>query len=124
MRKQQHKIMRQRYKSFLLDEEIEKVIAGSDIYLDADEIMDRLELFAEARKENMEEQQEEGQTLDEMIAEAVEKGVKAELDRRERAQSAQAKKAVKKQAPKEVEIITPSVQTVPKPETLIKATME
>lgn len=49
LRKQQHKLMRQRYKNFLLPEEIEKVISGSDVYLDADEIMQRLEVYAEAR---------------------------------------------------------------------------
>lgn len=51
LRKQQHKLMRKRYKNFLFDEEIESVISGSDVYLDSEEILERLELFSAAREE-------------------------------------------------------------------------
>lgn len=51
LRKQQHKQMRKRYANFLTPEEIEKVISGSDVYLDADDIMERLETYAQAREE-------------------------------------------------------------------------
>jgi ATP-dependent protease ClpP protease subunit len=50
IRKQSHKQMRKRYANFLTETEIEKVIAGSDVYLDADEIMERLEGYSEARE--------------------------------------------------------------------------
>lgn len=49
IRKQAHKQMRARYENFLTSQEIEMVISGTDIYLDADEIMERLEVYSEAR---------------------------------------------------------------------------
>lgn len=82
LRKQQHKLMRQRYKNFLLPEEIEKVISGSDVYLDADEIMERLEVYSEARNEQgcgdescTDCNQPETPSLDSIISDAVESGV-------------------------------------------------
>lgn len=90
LRKQQHKIMRKRYANFLTDEEIEKVISGSDVYLDADEIMERLELYSLAREEQgcgnpecneCSSEQEEMPSLDEMIEDAVESGVQKALDK-------------------------------------------
>lgn len=51
LRRQTHKRIREEYKYFLTDEEIEKILTGTDIYLDADEIMQRLEVFDEARSE-------------------------------------------------------------------------
>jgi len=49
LRKQTHKRVMEEYNSFLFPEEIESLLKGSDIYLDADQIMERLETFAEAR---------------------------------------------------------------------------
>ncbi|MGL5012961.1 MAG: hypothetical protein ACRC6V_01555 [Bacteroidales bacterium] len=49
LRRQTHKRIREEYKSFLTEEEIEKILTGTDIYLDSEEIMLRLEGFAEAR---------------------------------------------------------------------------
>lgn len=51
LRKQQHKMTRKRYRNFLDDEQIEKLLLGQDVYLDADEIMERLEVYNEARQE-------------------------------------------------------------------------
>lgn len=50
LRKQVHKMIRRQYEHFLTEEEIEKVIGGGDIYLDADEVLDRLVPYAESRK--------------------------------------------------------------------------
>lgn len=50
LRRQTHKRIREEYKNFLTEEEIEKILTGTDIYLDADEIMQRLEIFSEARE--------------------------------------------------------------------------
>lgn len=50
LRKQTHKRVTEEYNSFLFPEEIESLLKGSDIYLDADQIMDRLETFADARE--------------------------------------------------------------------------
>lgn len=50
LRRQTHKRIREEYKYFLTDDEIEKILTGTDIYLDADEIMERLETFDEARE--------------------------------------------------------------------------
>ena len=49
LRKQTHKRVTEEYNSFLFPEEIESLLKGSDIYLDSNQIMDRLETFAEAR---------------------------------------------------------------------------
>ncbi len=49
LRKQTHKRVSEEYNSFLFPEEIESLLKGTDIYLDADQIMERLETFAEAR---------------------------------------------------------------------------
>lgn len=50
LRRQTHKRIREEYKYFLTDDEIEKILTGTDIYLDSDEIMERLEVYAEARE--------------------------------------------------------------------------
>lgn len=54
LRRQTHKRIREEYANFLTEEEIEKILTGTDIYLDADEIMERLEGFDEMRRENQE----------------------------------------------------------------------
>lgn len=90
LRRQQHKLMRQRYKNFLSDEEIESVISGSDVYLDADEIMERLNIYAEARDsqgcgdpncEGCSVEPEEMETVDTLIENAVEQGVTKAMEK-------------------------------------------
>lgn len=49
LRRQTHKRIREEYNNFLTSDEIDKVIAGGDVYLDSDEIMERLQGFDEAR---------------------------------------------------------------------------
>lgn len=112
LRKQSHKQMRARYKNFLSDQEIESVISGTDIYLNADEIMERLETYAAAREEQgcgdpnctecgmSQEGSEPQPTLQEIIQDAVEQGVKKALAARD----AKERKASRPQkAPKVVE---------------------
>ncbi|MNY25925.1 hypothetical protein D3C86_1597390 [compost metagenome] len=108
LRRQQHKMTRKRYKNFLDEDQIERLLLGQDVYLDADEIMDRLEVYADARDSqgcgNPEctecgVQEDEGEpmpTLQQMIAEAVAEGVKSELDRREKAERKRSSKEATK----------------------------
>nr|DAH57099.1 MAG TPA: hypothetical protein [Caudoviricetes sp.] len=116
IRKQAHKQMRHRYKNFLSESEIESVISGADVYLDADEIMERLGPYAEARAnepcncgdsscprspENLamledEEFDEETPTLESIIEKAVEEGVKKALAARDKKEAQKAKKSVVK----------------------------
>lgn len=51
LRKQQHKMTRKRYKNFLDEDQIDRLLLGQDVYLDADEIMERLEMYSEGRSE-------------------------------------------------------------------------
>lgn len=74
LRKQTHKRIREDYKYFLTDDEIESILKGTDIYLDSDEIMERLEVYDEARSDdcncgNCEKEPEFN--LKEMIKESV-----------------------------------------------------
>lgn len=106
LRKQTHKRIREEYKGFLSDEEIESVLKGSDIYLDADQIMDRLENFVEYRESlpcncgdemcGRNQEQEEMPTLSELVQEAVEKA----LDSRDKKAKLAEKRAAKKPTPK------------------------
>lgn len=82
LRRQTHKRIREEYKSFLTEDEIEKILTGTDIYLDSEEIMLRLEGFAEARDaegcsdlgcENC--NQESMPSIDSIIEDAVASGV-------------------------------------------------
>ena len=88
LRKQQHKLMWDRYSNFLTTEEIEKVISGSDVWLDAEEIMERLEVYAEARDAKgcgdsscTDCNQEPIPSIDSIISEAVAEGVEQALDK-------------------------------------------
>jgi ATP-dependent protease ClpP protease subunit len=90
LRKQQHKMTRKRYSNFLDDDQIERLLLGQDVYLDADEIMDRLELYAEARDsqgcgdpncEGCSQEPEVQETVDDLIAEAVDVGITKALDK-------------------------------------------
>lgn len=49
-RKQYNGLMRKRYQAFYSEEEIDTLIRGEDIWLNADEIMQRLESYADARE--------------------------------------------------------------------------
>lgn len=49
-RKQYNGLMRKRYQAFYSEEEIDTLIRGEDIWLNADEIMQRLETYADARQ--------------------------------------------------------------------------
>ena len=81
MRKQVDKMVRTRYKAFLSEEEISAVVKGEDLFFDADEIMERLEVYAEARNEQgcgdpsctdcSEPEELQSRTLEEIIKEAV-----------------------------------------------------
>ena len=82
LRKQSHKRIRDEYQGFLDSEQIEKILTGTDIYLDADEIMERLEAYAEYQESLAEECNDENcqecspqETIDTIIDKAVESGV-------------------------------------------------
>lgn len=83
LRKQTHKRLKEEYANFLTEDEIERVVAGNDIYLDYDEVSERIELFEAARLEaegEVEEPEEEENGTLKMIMDAVEKV----LDKREK----------------------------------------
>ena len=50
-RKKIHKLLKKHYSGFLSIEEIDRVLKGEDIYLDSDEILERLEGFAQYQQE-------------------------------------------------------------------------
>lgn len=50
LRRQTHSRVREEYANFLTSEEIENLLKGADYYFNADEIMERLDVFAEARE--------------------------------------------------------------------------
>lgn len=95
LRRQTHKRIREDYKFFFDESEIESLLKGSDIYLDADEIMERLEKFSAARDEELGIQEECHKSLEEMISESVESVLHRVLDAREKQAAAKAKKAAK-----------------------------
>lgn len=111
LRKQQHKMARKRYKYFLTDAEIENILAGQDVYLDADEIMERLPEYSEMRdiefmeSEDSKSEQMEHKTLETMIEESVESVLNRVLDSREKKAQQAAKKAAKVIANLEKEIV-------------------
>lgn len=86
LRKQVHRMIKKQYANFLTEQEIEKVIGGNDIYLDADEVMERLPHFAEARQAAFDELEEkiDNENFEEMIEidieEMVEKIVARKLE--------------------------------------------
>lgn len=57
-RKHIHGLLRRYYEHFLYPEELEKVLAGNDVYLDADEVDERLQKYAEYLR------QQEGQEIE------------------------------------------------------------
>lgn len=89
LRRQQHKMTRKRYSNFLDTDQIERLLLGQDVYLDADEIMERLEVYAEARSEQgcgdpsctdcSEPEELQSRTLEEIIKEAVAEALEAKF---------------------------------------------
>lgn len=84
LRKQQHKMTRKRYADFLDEDQIDRLLLGQDVYLDADEIMERLNTYAEARDsegcgdpdcEGCSLEQESMPSIDSIIEDAVASGV-------------------------------------------------
>lgn len=83
LRRQTHSRVREEYSSFLTDLEIDALLKGADYYFNADEIMERLEVFDEARQsrgcgqEGCTEcgEQEEMITIDQIVENAVAKAL-------------------------------------------------
>jgi ATP-dependent protease ClpP protease subunit len=104
MRKQHHNLIKKRYANFLSTQEIDKIILGSDVYLNADEVMERLDTFAAAREEagcgdpectecgGPPENEIEEVSLQDIIAKAVEDGVAKALAARDAKEAKAAKK--------------------------------
>lgn len=110
LRRQTHKRIREEYAGFLTEEEIEKILTGTDIYLDADEIMDRLEVFTEYQDSQVCQDPdctscggEEPMSLDEIMSNAVEKGVDAAMKKLEKKYSLVEKPSTRKAAKKFVD---------------------
>lgn len=70
-RKQTYKTIRDGYQVFFSEEEIDKILAGSDIYLDAGEVRERLEILAEHRKELEFEEEASPSPIETMISSSV-----------------------------------------------------
>lgn len=114
IRKQAHKQMRARYENFLTSQEIEMVISGTDIYLDADEIMERLEVYAEARDnkpcdcgspdcENNQYEEDEDFEPEESFKDMIKQLMTEALDTHQKKLDNTAKRNAKKAVPKTVE---------------------
>jgi ATP-dependent protease ClpP protease subunit len=104
LRKQTHKRVQEEYSSFLFPEEIESLLKGSDIYLNADEIMERLEVFADAREaqgcnnpdcQECGVEREEQSTIDEIVENAVTRALEA-YDKSKLQKEAKARKLAEK----------------------------
>lgn len=103
LRKQTHTRIQREYSAFLSEQEISKLLEGSDIYLNSDEIMDRLEVFQEARESmpcdcgnplcGVEEDQP---SFDELVESAVTRA----LEQYEKKKADAEKKAARKAKPK------------------------
>ena len=103
LRKQTHKRIQEEYSNFLTDDEIQSILRGSDVYLDSDEIMERLEVFDEARANapcdcgnplcGIEEDQP---SFDELVESAVTRA----LEQYEKKKANDEKKAARKAKPK------------------------
>lgn len=109
LRRQTHARVREEYSNFLTPDEIDSLLKGADYYFNADEIIERLEVFADAREaqgcgvEGCTECGEDGEpqeTLQEMIASAVQEGI-ALAEKSRLAKEAKASKlAEKKPSPR------------------------
>lgn len=73
LRRQTQKRVKEGYQGFLSEDEIENVLKGQDIYLDAEEIEERLQSYAERFGDDGDV--EPNKTLDEMVKDAVKSGI-------------------------------------------------
>lgn len=100
-RKQYNGLMRKRYQAFYSEEEIDTLIRGEDIWLNADEIMQRLESYAAAREAkgcgnpDCKECTIEDDFPEFSLEEIVEKAVQAGVTKALAARDAKEKKAAK-----------------------------
>ena len=78
MRKQTHKRINRDYANFLTEVEIASIIEGKDLYMDSEEIKQRLEKYAESFGEG--EELEDIPTLDKIVQDAVQSGIKQMLE--------------------------------------------
>jgi ATP-dependent protease ClpP protease subunit len=82
LRRQTHKRMKEEYAGFLTEDEISGLLGGRDIYLDADEIISRLEVYDEYRENNKEgEDGEDEVSLLTIVEDSVSKQFEAILKR-------------------------------------------
>lgn len=104
LRRQTHARVREEYANFLTPDEIDSLLKGADYYFNADEIMERLDVFADAReaqgcgKEGCMEcgnEQEEMVTIDTIVENAVTKALDAHQKKLDNAAKRNAKKVVK-----------------------------
>tara|TARA_R110000744_G_C19371770_1_gene563130 strand:- start:11676 stop:12443 length:768 start_codon:yes stop_codon:yes gene_type:complete len=72
-RKQTHNRIRKDYKDFLTEDEIEHLLKGGDYYFNAEETMERMKVFSEARDQKSEDTAPE--SISDIIEEKVEKGI-------------------------------------------------
>jgi len=105
LRKQTHKRIREEYANFLHPEEIEAILTGTDIYLDSDEVMERLENFDKMRAERESAEMEGYEpppTIEDMMLNAAKKAlVEHEVEKAKK--EAKARKAAEKKVTKDVE---------------------
>lgn len=81
--KQCERMIRKYYKHFLSDEEIEDVLSGGEIYLDADGIMERLQKRSDAVQKEYEDAQEAAvqEQLEEMMGDPIPENILSEMDK-------------------------------------------
>ncbi len=96
LRKQQHKMTRKRYNGFLDSDQIERLLLGQDVYLDAEEILERLENYVLVCDELMvggESKAEPNKTLEQVIKDLLEEVLEAKFPTQQAAMTTPAKKA-------------------------------
>lgn len=101
LRKQTHKRIREEYANFLHPEEIEAILTGTDIYLDSDEVMERLENFDKMRAERESAEMEGYEpppTIEDMMLNAAKKAL-VEHEAEKAKKEAKARKAAEKKKP-------------------------
>lgn len=116
LRRQTHSRVREEYANFLNSEEIENLLKGADYYFNADEIMERLEVFDEARQvqgcdnpdcEECGVEREPEPNFEELLSKAVAEGI---------ALHEKKKLAAEKKASKPKAVKAAPVKPVEKPE--------
>ncbi len=108
LRRQTHSRVRNEYSNFLTDQEIDLLLKGADYYFNADEIMERLEVFDEAREaqgcsnpdcQECGMEREPEPNFEELLSKAVAEGIA----QHEKKKAAAEKKASRTKAPKPTE---------------------